>query len=176
MAIVMALGVAAACSPQPGALVVPGGTYDLDLRLPPRHAAETFDLWIFGTCTLTVDTPEVRLEGATLTVGQGVVDQVAGTVTIPDGKVVVPRSTVPLGTISLHCDGQPVGSLSLTLEVEATASLRAVVYHPGDRILTLTDPTLTIPTVMLTVGGDVTLPPIDLGPITVAIPTVSTRV
>ena len=171
------LGVVAACSPQPGAPVFPGGTYDVDLSLPPQHRTELIPVVGLGVCTATVDTPEIRLDGATVTVGEGVVAQVDGTVTIPDAKVVIPHQTAQLGSVSLACSGHPVSTLSVAVEIEATASVQAAVFHAGDRILTLTQPRISIPTAKLIVtGGAGPLPPFALPPIDVTVPTISTRI
>ncbi|UDY37538.1 hypothetical protein [Dermatobacter hominis] len=177
MAVVIMLGVLAACSPQPGAPVFPGGTYDLDLSLPPQHLSETFPVANLGTCTVTVDSPEIRLDGATLTAGEGVVDQVDGTITVPDAKIVVPHSTIQLGSVALECFGNPVGSLSVAVEIEATASVQSAVFDAGERTLTLTQPTISIPTAKLIVtGSGTTLPPFSLPPIDITVPTISTRI
>ncbi len=176
VALLAVVAVAAACSPSPTAGIFEGGTYDLDLSVPPQHASETFPLFGMGTCTVTVDTPEIRLAGATLVVGDAEIDQVDGTATISDARVVVPRSTVALGTVSLECFGNPVGTLAVAVDISATASLRAAVFDADDYTLTLVDPTISIPDARLLLTHDGTaLPPIQLPPIEIAVPTVSTH-
>lgn len=176
MAIVAVMAVAAACTPSPTGGIFEGGTYDLDLSLPPQHASETFPLFGMGTCTVTVDTPEIRLAGATLVVGDAEIDQTDGTATIADARVVVPRSTVPLGTVSLECFGHAVGTLGVAADISATASLQAAVFDAEDYTLTLVEPTISIPDarLLLTLDGTA-LPPLELPPIEVAVPTVSTH-
>ena len=169
--------VAAACSPSPGMPVFSGGTYALRLAVPPQHASESFLVAGLGTCTITVDSPEILLAGATLTVGEATLDETESTATLADGKVDVPRQTVALGTVSLECAGNPVGSLDVAIDVQASATLKSVVFDGDDNTLTLVEPTISIPDAKLIVTGwGSSLPPIDLPPIDVTVPTVSIQV
>ena len=169
------LGVVAACTPQPGTPVYPGGTYDLHLSLPAQHASGTFFVMGVGLCTATVDTPEIVLAGATLTIDDATVDQGDESVTIPNARVAIPRSVVPIGTVSLDCFGSPVTTLTVAVDIEATASVQVAVLRPLERTITLTQPRLSIPNASLIVSGTGSpLPPIALPPIDVTVPTIST--
>ncbi len=177
MAVLVLMGVAAACSPSPGMSMFQGGTYDLDLSLPPQHASQTFPVANLGTCTITADTPQITLPGATLTVGDAEFDQVAGTATIPHAEVVVPHAVVPIGTVSLSCFGNAVATLDVSVELEATASVQSAVFDADDNTITLTQPTISIPSAKLIVtGAPVPLPPIALPPISVTVPTITRHV
>jgi hypothetical protein len=173
-AVLALVALVSACSASPGASMFRGGTYDLDLSLPPQHASQSFPVANLGTCTVTVDTPRITLPGATLTVPDVAFDQVEGTATIAGASVLVPHSTIPVGTVSLECFGEPVGSVAVSVELEASASVASAVFDVDTRTITLTRPTISIPAAKLIVtGGGLSLPPIALPPVDVSVPTVS---
>ena len=177
VAALVLVAVASACSPAPGSSTFQGGTYDLDLSLPPQHAEQSFPIPGVGTCTITVDVPQISLPGATLTVGDAEFDQTAGTATIPNASVTVPHATVPIGTVALECAGHAVGSISVAVELEATGSVRTVVFDAVNRTLTLTQPQLSIPSArILVTGTGLELAPLELPPIQITVPTVSLQV
>lgn len=150
-----------------------GGTFPIDVSVPPQTASATFPvLWGLATCTSTVTTPSVEIPGATATLAAVELDPFAGTVTIPHASVVLPRSTISAGSLSLSCDGHHIGTVGLAIEFEGSASAGTARLDTVTRTVTVTDPTLSITDGSVTFGGAGSgAAPVPLDPFEVTVPT-----
>lgn len=177
----LALGalVAGACTPPPEPTPTDwfeGGTYPVEVIVASRTVTTEFSWFGLATCTSTAVTPSVELRG-TLTVAAVELDPAAATVTIPGASLELPSSTVSAGSWSLTCDGTHLGTIGVSLQFDAAASVRSVVLDPSASTLRLADPTLALTGIRATFAG---MPPgtapTPLAPVTVTVPTLDVPV
>lgn len=184
------LMVAGACAPAPGdagdggsgdAVVDPtewflGGTYPIELVVEPQTVTTEFSFFGLATCTTTSVTPSVDLRG-TLTVQPAQLDPSLTRLTIPGARLELPDATVSAGSLSLHCDDVLIGAIGVSLRFDATVQVGAVVLDTAASTLTLTDPTLTLEDVQVSLSGAPPgTAPTPLAPITVTVPSLDVLV
>lgn len=174
VAAVAVLGVAGvACTPPPESEMFDGGTYPIEIEVAPQTVTNEFDLLGLVQCSTTATTPEVDIDGS-LTLAPAELSPDATQVTIPSASLALPASRVSVGSFSLTCDGEHVGTLGLVLEFSAAASVQTAVLDTEARTVTLTDPTLTVTDARVSfAGAPEGTPPVELDPIDVTVPTIS---
>lgn len=180
-ALLVVVVIGAGCAPPLEPLDAPrwfdGGTYALDLDVPPSTVETTYP--IFGglvTCTTVVTTPSLEVPEASLTLSPVALDVPRGTVTIPEATVQLPQARLSVGAVSLSCDGQKIGSAGLELRFDAAASTGTAELDVATGQVTLGAPTIQVSNARLVFTGapsglgPVLLPPLDLELPTVTVP------
>ncbi len=177
VALVMALA-GSACAPSPDGStgltpdqLFGGGSYPIELVVEPQTLTSEFSFFGLATCTSTVVTPSADLTG-TLTLTPAEMSPDLRIVTIPGATLELPGSTISLGSVSLTCDGTRIGTAGLSLRFDGAASVQAAVLDTDAATVTLADPTIELTNVQVSFSGAAAgTPPLDLDPITLAIPT-----
>jgi hypothetical protein len=174
-----------ACAPPPeggpadvpdAATLFEGGSFPVEIVVEPQTVTTEFSLFGMATCTSTSVTPSVDLRGA-LTVAPAELDPDLTRVTIPGATLELPDATVSAGSLSLSCNGAHLGTIGVSLQFDALASVQSVVLDTGTGTLTLTDPTITLTDVRATfAGGPPGAAPMPLEPVTVTVPTIDVPV
>ena len=153
-----------------------GGTYPIEIAVAPQTVTTDVDLFGLAQCEATTTTPSIDIDG-TLTVAPAEIAPGLDRVVIPGATLELPGSRVSVGSLSLTCDGEHVGSIGVSVEFDATASVGAAVLDVGAASLSLADPTISITDASATfAGGPAGDTVVELDPITVTVPTVSVDV
>ncbi len=161
---------------QPAADLFEGGTYPIEIAVAPQTVTTQFDAFGLAQCEATTTTPSVDIDG-TLTVAPAEIAPGLDRVVIPGATLELPGSRVSVGSLSLTCDGEHVGSIGVSVEFDATASVGAAVLDVGAASLSLADPTISITDASARfAGGPAGDTVVELDPITVTVPTVSVDV
>ena len=165
----------AACAPPPDGTpessMFDGGTYAIEVDVESQSHSVDYMLWDLIPCTTTVTSPAVDLDG-TVTLAPAEMADGLTSVRIPSASVQIPRATITVGSLSLSCDGHHIGSVGLTLQFSAAASVQSATLDTVAGTVTLADPTLTITDASVAFTG-AGLEPVQLDPITVTVPTIS---
>lgn len=177
--------VAGACSAAPtsgddaGSALVPdvatvfaGGTFPVELVVEPQTVVAEFPLLGVIQCTSTTVTPSVDIRGA-LTVAPAAIAPDLSKVTIPGASLELPGATVSAGSLALECNGIQLGSIGVSLQFDALATVAEVVLDPAAGTLTLADPSVTLTNVRATfAGAPQGTSPTPLAPVTVTAPSI----
>ena len=178
-----------ACAPTPGAEpgdparpgqpafdLFDGGSYPVEIVVAPQTVTTDVDLFGLAQCEATTTTPSIDIDG-TLSVAPAELAPGMDRLVIPGATLELPGSKVSVGSLSLSCDGEHVGSIGVSVEFDATASVGAAVLDVGEASLSLADPTISISDAHATfAGGPSGDTVVELDPITVTVPTVSVDV
>lgn len=172
LAVIALAAVAAGCTPAPGTNLIEGGKYVVEMSVPPQYISNDFELPLgLGTCTAAVTTPEVNIPGTTVELPPFEYDMGARTASIDEVSVQLPRSRVSAGSFSLTCGGQLVGSIGVSIEFDALASMQSATLELDTGTVTLDRPTISITGAEATfVGAPAGTPPVPLDPIVLEVP------
>jgi hypothetical protein len=167
----------AACAPPPDgapeASMFDGGTYDVEVVVESQSISTEFTVLGLTRCTTTAVTPAVDLRG-TMTLAPAEMPDGLTSVRIPSASVTIPRATISAGSLSLNCDGHHIGTIGLSVQFSAAASVQSATLDTVARTVTLADPTLSITDALVTFSGaPAGTAPVPLDPITVTVPTIS---
>lgn len=177
VAVAALLLTAAACTPAPGTTLFEGGTYDIDVVIPPQSFSSTFDVFEgLGTCTVTATTPSVDIPDATLTLPPAELDLAQAVAVIPSAVVELPSATVSVGSVSLSCFGFHLFTVGFSISVEGSVSVQQATLDITTGKVVLADPTLTVTDAWVTfAGAPPEMEPVRLDPFTVTIPSIDVR-
>lgn len=170
----------AACAPPPDAVAAPsmfdGGTYEFEVVVESQTVTTEFSVLGLTRCTTTAVTPSVDLRG-TMTLAPAELPDGLTSVRIPSASVQIPRATVSAGSLSLSCDGHHIGTIGLSVQFSAAASVQSATLDTVARTVTLADPTLSITDALVTfTGAPAGTAPVPLDPITITVPTIDVDV
>ncbi len=168
----MAVVVAAGCTPTPGSSVVDGGSYVVQVSIPPQYIANRFDLpFGLGSCTAAVTTPAVDIPGTTVELPPFEYELGATTAHLPAVSIELPRSRVSAGSFSLTCRDQLIGSIGVVIDFDAVASVSGATVDLETMQVTLDQPTLSVTdATAVFAGAPAGTQPVPLDPITLQIP------
>ena len=172
LAAVVTMAIAAGCTPAPGSNLMDGGEYVIAMSVPPQHISNDFELpFGLGTCSAAVTTPEVEIPGTTVELPPFEYDLGARSASIPGVSVQLPRSRVSAGSFSLTCNDQLIGSIGVSIEFDALASIQSATLDLESGQVTLDHPTVSVTGAEATfAGAPAGTPPVPLDPITIEVP------
>ncbi len=167
-----AVAIAAGCTPAPGTNVIDGGEYVVAMSVPSQHITNDFELFFgLAICTASVTTPEVEIPGTTVELPPFEYDLDARTASIPAVSVQLPRSRVSAGSFSLTCNDQLIGTIGVSIEFDALASVQSATLDLDSGRVTLDRPTVSVTGAEATfAGAPAGAPPVPLDPITIDVP------
>lgn len=166
------LGLLAACAPSPGTTVFDGGTYDVELVVPPQVASTSFDLFGLTTCTSEVTTPSVEVRG-TATLAPAELDPHSAVVRIPSATVELPRTRASAGSWTLTCWDAPIVTVGFSVELDGVVSAHGALLDTTTNRVTVDDPTIAVTDAVLLLDGEpFGIGPIPLDPFTVTVPAI----
>ncbi|MFM7063170.1 MAG: hypothetical protein ACKO04_06730 [Actinomycetes bacterium] len=156
-----------ACTPQPGSIPFDGGTFSVDVTVPPQ----TFSV-DYLVCTTTATTDAINLTGATVTIPPISIDPSLSVISVPSATVDIPAGTSAAGSLTLTCFDRTFGPVEIQLSLAGSVTTQTATLNTATKTITLSSATLTLDGASIVIPGirSIALPPIDvsLGSITIS--------